>query len=66
MFAHALTPVQVGTVSLDVKRSGVTIASIVSPFTVKSNPFNQNPMYYMMDSLDGVTGQYDPVETNNP
>jgi hypothetical protein len=66
MFAHALTPVQVGTVSVDVKRSGVTIAAITSPFVVKSNPFNQNPMYYMMDSLDGVTGQYDPVETNNP
>jgi hypothetical protein len=66
MYAHALTPLQTGTVSVDLKRSGVTIAAITSPFTVTNNPFNQNPMYYMMDSLDGVTGQYDPVETANP
>jgi hypothetical protein len=66
MFAHALTPAQVGTVSVDVKRSGVSVATISSPFTIKNNPFNQNPYYYMMDSLDGVTNQFDPVETNNP
>jgi hypothetical protein len=62
MFAHALTPVQVGTVSVTVVRSGTTVAAITSPFTIRNTPFNQNPQYYMMDSIDGTTGQYDPTE----
>lgn len=66
MNSNATTPIAPGVVSVDVVRSGVSVGAITSPFTVQSTPFNQNPMYYLMDSIDGTADQYDPVETLNP
>ena len=53
-----------GSVSVAIKRGGSTIASLASPFTIRSDPWVDDSQYLMAGSIRGTTGQFDPTQTN--
>lgn len=53
-----------GGVSVSVKRSGTEVASLISPYQIRSTVWQQDRQYFMSSSLRDAALQFDPTETS--